>query len=161
MGQNFWWLEWIGHRCDRQWGRRQRARNFRNPDRRICVKIECRWFCKSIKGQSKTTETYFCQLILKNFSCWGQNLDWYWTRRIFAFQLSSVEETDQSSSSWKSTSRQKCSDWILEDKRLSSGSFCFLSSLVWRKVEEHTRKDVSLVLILQEQLCIRLAPVHA
>ena len=125
------------------------------------LKMECRWFCKSIKGQSKTTKTYFGQLIHENFSCWGQNLDWYWTTEIFSFQLSSVEETDQSSSSWKSTSGQWWSDWILEDKRLSSGSFCFLSSLVWRKVEEHTRKDVSLVLILQEQLCIRLAPVHA
>ena len=48
------------------------------------------------------------------------------------FRLSSVEEIDQSSSSWKSTSRQWWSDWILENKRLSSGSFCVLSSLVWR-----------------------------
>ena len=86
MGQNFSWLEWIGHRFDRQRGRRQRGRNLRNADRRICVKIECRWFCKSIKGQSKTTKTYFCQLIHENFSCWGQNLDWYWTTEIFAFQ---------------------------------------------------------------------------
>ena len=57
--------------------------------RRICVKIE-----------SKITKTYFCQLIHKSYIYWGENLDWCWTRRIFALRLSSVEETDQSSSSW-------------------------------------------------------------
>ena len=56
-------------------------------------------------------------------------------------RLSSVEETDLSSSSWKSTSRQWWSDWLLENKRWSSSSFCVLSSLVWRKVEErHGRR---------------------
>ena len=39
-----------------------------------------------------------------------------WTRRIFNFWLWSVGETDQSSSSWKSTSRRRWSDWILENK---------------------------------------------
>ena len=51
-------------------------------------------------------------------------------------RLSSVEAINSSSSSWKSTSRKRWSDRILENKRLSSGSFCVLSSLVWRKVEE-------------------------
>ena len=40
----------------------------------------------------------------------------------------------------------------------SSGSFCFLSSLVWRNVEERhgrkrTQEKISIVLILQEQFC--------
>ena len=83
----------------------------------------------------------FCQLIHKNFSYWRENLGWYWTTKIFALRLSSVEETDLSSSSWKSTSRQWWSDWILENKRWSSGSFCVLSSFVRRKVQEqHGRR---------------------
>ena len=32
-------------------------------------------FCMPIKGQSKTTKTRFCQLIHKNFTYWGKNLD--------------------------------------------------------------------------------------
>ena len=32
----------------------------------FCVEIECTCFCKPIKGQSKTTKTYSCQLIYKN-----------------------------------------------------------------------------------------------
>ena len=62
--------------------------------------IECKWFCKSIKGQSKTTKTYFCQLNHKNCTYWGRNLDRYWTTRLFALWLFSVKETNQSSSSW-------------------------------------------------------------
>ena len=51
------------------------------------------------------------------------------------------KKTDSSSSSWKSTSRQWWSDWILENKRWSSETFCVLPSLVWRKVEEqHGRR---------------------
>ena len=68
-----------------------------------CVKIECKWLCKPIKGQSKTTRTYFCQLIHKDYTYWWENLGWYWTTRTFALRSFSVEETDQSSSSWKST----------------------------------------------------------
>ena len=78
--------------------RRQRAGN--HAVRRLSVEIECKWFCKPIKGQSKTTKTQFCQLIHKNYTYWRKNLDWYWTTKIFALRLSSVEETNQSSSSW-------------------------------------------------------------
>ena len=64
-----------------------------------------------------------------------------WTRKIFALRFSSVEETAPSSSSWKRTSRQWWSDWILENKTSSSESFYVLSSSVWRKVEEqHGRR---------------------
>ena len=35
-----------------------------------CVEIECTCFCKPIKGQSKTTKTYFCQLIHTNYTFW-------------------------------------------------------------------------------------------
>ena len=110
-GQNFSWLEQVGHELE------QRAGNLSNAVRRICVKTECRWLCKPIKGQSKTTKTYFCQLIHKNYTYWWKNLDWSWTRKTFALRLSSVEEIDPSSSSWMPTSRQWSSDWILENKR--------------------------------------------
>ena len=50
------------------------------------------------------------------------------------------EETDQSSTSWSSTARRRWSDWILENKRLSSEQFCAFSTLVWWKVEEHNGK---------------------
>ena len=48
MGQNFSWIKQICQEFEQQ-----RAGNLRNAVRRICVKIECRWFCKPIKGQSK------------------------------------------------------------------------------------------------------------
>ena len=60
--------------------------------RRICVKIECGWFCKPIKGQSKTTKMRFCQLIHKNYTYWRRNLDRCWTRRTLNLRLWSVEE---------------------------------------------------------------------
>ena len=60
-----------------------KKRKLRNAVRRKCVKIECKLFCKPIKSQSKTTKTRFCQLIHKNYSYWRQNLDRYWTKRIF------------------------------------------------------------------------------
>ena len=81
------------------WTTRSRTTTSRNSQK-LCVKIECKCFCKPIKGQSKTTKTYLCQLIHKNYFYWGKNLDWYWITRIFALWLFSVKETDQSSSSW-------------------------------------------------------------
>ena len=95
VGQNFSRLEQVGHELERQ-----RAGNFRNAVQRMSVEIECKWFCNPVKGQSKTTKTYFCQLIHKDFTYWGEKLDWCWTRKIFALRFFTVEETDQSSSSW-------------------------------------------------------------
>ena len=113
-GQNFSWLQQVGHETEQQW-----ATNLRNAVRRICVKIECRWLCKPIRSQSN------CQLIHKNYTQLGKNLDWCWIRKTLALRWSSVEEIDPSSSSWKPTSRQWCSDWILENKRSSSESFLY------------------------------------
>ena len=105
-----------GYELEQQGPRWQRARKLRNAVRRICVKIECKWFCKPIKIQSKTTKTRFCHLIHKNYASWRQNLDRYSTKRIFNLRLWSVEEID---SSWKSTQRRRWSDWILENQRQS------------------------------------------
>ena len=97
-------------------------------------------FASRSKAKAKTTRTQFCQHIHKNCTNWCKNLDWYWTTRLFAQRLSSVKETEQSSSSRESISRRRWGDWILENKRLSSESFCVLSSLVWWKVEEQHGK---------------------
>ena len=112
MGQNFSWPKQVGHELEQQ-----RARNLCNVVRKICVKIECGWFCKPIKGKSKTTETRFCQLINKNHTYLGENLDWCRTRKAIANQLFNVDEIDPSSSSWKPTLKHWWSDWILENKR--------------------------------------------
>ena len=105
------------------------------------LKLNAGDFPSGAKSQRKTTNTRFCQLFHKNFSYWWENSDWCWTRKTFTLRLSSVEEIVPSSTSWKPTSRQWWSNWILENKRSSSESFLVLSSLVWRKVEEqHGRR---------------------
>ena len=40
--------------------------------RRLCVENECTCFCEPIKGKSKTTKTYFCQLIPKKLYLLGE-----------------------------------------------------------------------------------------
>ena len=124
----------------------------------FALKSNATCFCKPIKGQSKTTKTYFCQLIHKNCTCWVKNLDRYWTIRLFAHRLFSVEETDQSSSSWSSTSRRRWCDWILENKGISSERSWTISTLVWLfcgsarwQEAEATRKCFNIVLTLQDK----------
>ena len=48
VGQFFSWPEQVGHEFEQQ-----RTRNLRNSVRRMCVKIECKCFCKPIKSQNK------------------------------------------------------------------------------------------------------------
>ena len=59
-----------------------------------------------------------------------------WARRLFACRIPSVKTTEYKSSSWSSTSRRWWSDCFQEIKRLSSESFCAISTLVWWNVEE-------------------------
>ena len=111
-----------------------------------CSSMNLRWNWVQVilhadQRPKQNHKTRLCQHIHKNYTCGEKNLDWCWTRTIFALQLSSVEETDPSSSSRKSPSWQRWSDRILENKRSSSESFHVLSSLVWRKMEEqHGRR---------------------
>ena len=53
MGQNFSWIEKVGHRLEQQRVRRQRAGVLYNEDGRICVENERICFCKPIKGEAK------------------------------------------------------------------------------------------------------------
>ena len=162
MCQNFSWLGWFGHELEQQGAGRQRAGNFRNAVRTLCVENGC----KPIKGQSKTTKTFFCQLIHKNYLLateLGQMLNQenfrspiiQCRRNWFIFFVMEVFPEKM----W--------SDWILENQRSSSGSFCIFSTLVWRKVEEQhgrrrTQEKISVfVLILQDFLYLRALQGHS
>ena len=128
-----------GHEFEQQW-----AGNLRSAARRICVEIECKWFCMPIKDESKTTKTRTCRFFHKNNTYLRKILDRCWTRRIFNLRLCSVEEINSSLSSCKTTKRRRWSGWILENWRRSSEIFLALSSLVWRHVEEkHGRRITS------------------
>ena len=106
------------------------------------------------KPQRQSSASSSTQTILIGW----KNLGRYWTKRLFAHRLSSVEETDQSSSSWLSTSRRRWSAWILEiHKMIFRTILCILNiglmkcgKAQWQN-EEETRKDFSIVLILQEK----------
>ena len=89
LGRNFSWLKQVCYEFEQQW-----AGNLRSAARRICVEIECKWFCMPIKGQSKTTKTRTCRFFHKNNTYSRKNLDRCWTRRTFNFRLWSVEEID-------------------------------------------------------------------
>ena len=82
------------------------------------LRLNASVFASGSKSQSKTTKTYFCQLIHKTIPI-GERI---WTDiepQDYSLTDCCVEETDQSSSSWESTSRRRWSDWTLEIKRLS------------------------------------------
>ena len=119
-----------------QGGRQQRAGNFSDAVWRFCFANECTCFREPIKGQSKTTKTYFCPFINKNCTYLWKILDWSWARNLFVHRLPSVKTTGYSSS-WSSTSRRRWSEWILETERLFSEPIWALSTLVWWNVEEH------------------------
>ena len=68
------WTSW-----SRTWTTRTKTTTSRKPQK--CS-------CKPIQGQSKTTKTYFSQLIHKNFSYRRKNLDRYWTTRLFVTDYS-------------------------------------------------------------------------
>ena len=95
MGQNFSWIELVGHVLDRQRVRRQRARDFWNEDGGICVENGCICFCKPIKGQSKTKKTCFFLLIYKNCTYSWKNMDWYWTRSSIRSRVHSGKKTER------------------------------------------------------------------
>ena len=63
------WISWTQTWTTKS-GRLQRAGNLRSAAWRICVEIECEWFCMPIKGQSKTTKTRTCRFFHKNDTYW-------------------------------------------------------------------------------------------
>ena len=155
MGQNFSWLEQVGHEIWTTMSRKSQK----------CSSKNVRWnrmrrILHADKRPKQNHKEENLSALYQEQSYWEKNLDRCWTRGIFILRLWSIEEIDVSSSSWKSTSRKWWSNWILENQRQSSETFPALSSLVWRQVgekawqEEETRKDTSTVLILQEQSCI-------
>ena len=116
--------------------------------------------CKPIKGQSKTTRTQFCQLIHKNSTYWGKNLDRCCTRRIFNLRFYEVSkklihllrhgrlrrENDGAIEFWRITDNLQELFFIVIIGLTTSGR------KPWQE-EEETRKYTSIVLIRQEQSC--------
>ena len=125
------------------------------------VKIECGWFCKPIKGQSKTTKTYFCQFIRKNYTYWER----IWTDvEPGKYSLNDYPVSKKLIHLLRHGSLLRDNDGVIEFWRIKDYfqdhfAFCHRwSDDKWRKAcqeeEEDTRKYSSTVLILQEQLCI-------
>ena len=128
----------------------------RSAVRRKSVEIECEWFCKSIKGQSKTTKTQFFQLIHNNYTYCGENLDWCWTRKTIAqrfFQCrrkliqllrhgSLPRDNDGAIEFWRIKDDLQTYSCIVIIGLTKSGR------TAW---QEEDTKDINIVLILQEQ----------
>ena len=152
------WISW-----SRTWTTRSTTTTSRKPQKCSSKNVLWNWMqviLKPIKGQNKAQKTRFCQLIHKNYTYWGKNLDWLNHKNI------------------RSPITQCRRNWsiffvmvvYLEKmmERLNSGEkkiifriiLCFdiiglatSGSAAWQEEEEETRKDFSIVLILQEQFC--------
>ena len=68
MGQNFSWLESVGHELEQQGAGRQRAGNLRYAVRKLCVEIECTCFCEPIKGYEPYSPTDYSVNLLRHGS---------------------------------------------------------------------------------------------
>ena len=97
------------------------------------LKIECKWFCKPIKGERKTTKTRFCQLIHKNYTYWRKNLDRCWTM---------IEKMMEQLNSWESKTVFRNMSSIVIVGLTTSGR------KPWQEEEE--KRDTSIVLIHHE-----------
>ena len=105
-------------------------------DSLLCVEIECERFAYRSKANEKSQRREPAGSSTRTIPV-GERI---WTvvepgeNSISDHAVS--KKLIQSSSSWKSTSRQ-WRDWILENKRLSSEPFCAFPTLVWRQVEDY------------------------
>ena len=94
-------------------------------------------------------------------SCWNTNYQtdarkkicWFWAIRTNSRCVRSLEENDQSSSTQSnSTTGRRWSNWILQDKVLSSKSFLTSTALVWWSLEilfgstKRFEKEISVLL---------------
>ena len=100
----------------------------------------------------------------------GENLDWCWTRKTFALRHIHCRRNWSISFVMEALPRDNDgSDWILENKRLSSETFLGIVIIgltktgraAWQE-EEDKRKDFSIVLIHQgTSLYLRALQVHS
>ena len=111
MGQNFSWIEQIGHRLDRQRVRRQRAGNVWNEDGSNCV-------CKLVRGWRKTEKSFNFLLIAR-----------------FDQAYPVAKRLDTLLRRWE-LPRRRWNDRILETERWSSEQIWVLSILVWWCMEK-------------------------
>ena len=143
------------------------SKKSRSSARRICVKNGFERFCMPVKGQSKSTKKRTCWLFQEQFLL-GRELGLLNQgnihspimkyRRKWCIFFGSVEETNSSSSSGKTTSRKMM-------ERFNSGELKKIFRNISRTVliglmasgkrawqeEEETRNDSSIVLILQKK----------
>ena len=139
MGQNFSWIEQVGHRSDRQRVRRQRAGDLWDEVGRICIENECICFGSRSKAKAKPRRpTSACPSTRT-----VPNRERIWTdvepgtRSNLAYP---VEKDWLLFFVMVITSRRRWGDLILEIERFSSERIWELSTLVWWKVEEHHGK---------------------
>ena len=129
MGQNFSWIEQIGHGFDQQRIRRQRAGNFE-------TKTEVFASASRSKATAKPRRHSTILLILQNFIYSWKIMDWHWIRSSIRSGVPSGKKIEHSSSAWTFTSKRRCGDRIVEIERGSSEQIWALSTLAWRYVEE-------------------------
>ena len=89
------------------------------------LKLNASNFASRSKAKAKPQRRDSASSSTRTIITIGERILTFWTTNIFALRLSSVEETDQSSPSWKSTSRQWWGDWILENKNYLQDHFVF------------------------------------
>ena len=128
MDQNFSWLEYIGHELEQQGPRRQRAGNLRNAVRKYALKLNAGDFTSRSKGQSKTTKSASSstRTILNGARTWTD-------LEPQKYSLSDCPVSKKLINLLRHGSLLRDNDGAIEFwriKRLSSGSFCVLSSLV-------------------------------
>ena len=124
------WTSW-SQTCRQQGERQQRAGNLWDAVRRICVVDECICFCEPIKGQSKTTETYFYLLIYKNCTYLWKIFGLILSQNLIRLSLT------QCQNNWVLFFVSgRWSDRILETEKWSSEQIWALSTLVWWNVEK-------------------------
>ena len=131
LGQNFLWN---GQICDRfYWG--WKFRNSCRSTRRAnsTKKHEC--CCSQVKGKSKTSTERTCWDD-SNHTNTSKKMDWHWTIKTRSRFVRSLEESHQSSSTQSDvTAIRRWSNWILQDKILSSKSSFTNTEFVWWSME--------------------------
>ena len=96
-------------------------------------KHECGY--SQVKGKSKTTTERTCWYNSNHTNTW-KKMDWHWAIRTKSCFVRSLEESDQSSSTQSNvTAIRRWSNWILQDKILSSKSSFTNTELVWWSME--------------------------
>ena len=156
VGQNFTWLEKVGHKLEQQWARRRRAVNLRNAVRKLCVKIlnANNFACRSkAKAKPQRRDFYKNYLLARELvpmlnqeniqspiiQCHG---NWF----IFFLEVYlEILMERLNSGEWKTIFRKNYCTVIIGLTKSGRKA--------WQEEEKETRKDTSIAQIHQEQSC--------